>query len=178
MDLFVFKCFYLMLPAYFANMAPVIFQHVFKKLAIPLDFGKKLNDKRLFGKNKTFRGLIVGTLSGILIAYLQYALHSSGIITVGFTDLSNWLSLGFLMGFGAILGDLIESFFKRQFDIKPGQSFRPWDQIDFALGAMLLSSLVFLYSFLQVITILLLTFILHIIVNHTAYFLHIRKEKW
>ena len=37
---FVLQSFYFMIPAYFANMAPVIVKDRFKKLAIPIDFGK------------------------------------------------------------------------------------------------------------------------------------------
>jgi CDP-2,3-bis-(O-geranylgeranyl)-sn-glycerol synthase len=178
MELFIFKCFYLLLPAYFSNMAPVIFKNVLNKLAIPVDLGKKVNGKEMFGKNKTYRGLIVGTLSGILIAYIQKVLYVNGIIQVSFIDFSNWLAIGFLMGLGAMLGDLIESFAKRQFNIKSGSSFKPWDQIDFIVGAILLSSFVFSYRWLIIVTVLILTFMLHILVNHLAFYLHIRKEKW
>ena len=52
MILFLLKILYFMSPAYFANMAPVIFRK-FNFLAIPIDFGKKINNKPLLGKTKT-----------------------------------------------------------------------------------------------------------------------------
>ena len=52
---FLLKCFYLMLPAYFANMAPVIVKRI-DFLAFPVDFSKTLGKKPILGKNKTFRG--------------------------------------------------------------------------------------------------------------------------
>ena len=39
------SCFYLMMPAYFANMAPVIAKKIFNSLAIPIDFNKKIRNK-------------------------------------------------------------------------------------------------------------------------------------
>ncbi|MBR9703121.1 CDP-archaeol synthase, partial [Candidatus Woesearchaeota archaeon] len=46
---------------------------------------------------------------------------------------------GFLAGFGALLGDLVESFIKRQLGFKSGELFFPWDKIDFVIGAFALT---------------------------------------
>ena len=74
--LLLLSCFYLMLPAYFANMAPVIVKKI-NFLGIPIDFNKKINDKPIFGKNKTFRGLIFGIIFAMIITYLQFLLYKN-----------------------------------------------------------------------------------------------------
>jgi CDP-2,3-bis-(O-geranylgeranyl)-sn-glycerol synthase len=177
---FIAKCIYFMVPAYFANMAPIIAKGWFRGLAIPIDFGANLNNKPLFGKNKTFRGLIFGILFAVVMSFGQRILYvsSSFFRGISFFDYTNWLAVGFLMGFGAILGDLVESFFKRRIGIKPGSRFVPWDQLDFVLGALILVSIVFKPSLPTIVTILLISFVLHMLVNHAAYYLKIRKEKW
>jgi len=170
---------YFMLPAYFANMAPVVVRNIFKKLTFPLDFNKTLKNKPLFGKNKTFRGLIFGVLFAIIIAYLQFLFFNNNIfVNISIIDYSNWILIGLLMGFGAIFGDLIESFVKRRLNYEPGKPFVPWDQIDFVIGALIFVYPIVNLSINKIIIILILSFILHIIVNHSAFYLKIRKEKW
>ena len=110
----ILKSMYLMLPAYFANMAPVIV----KKINIfdyPVDFNKKFGKKPLFGKHKTFRGFIFGIVFAITIAYVQFRLaEADSFWSISILDYEKWLLIGFLMGFGALSGDLIKSFFKRR----------------------------------------------------------------
>ena len=173
------QCFYLMLPAYFANMAPVIVKNVFNGLKIPIDFNKKIKNKPIFGKNKTFRGLIFGIIFAIIVAYLQFLLYRNDIfVDISIADYSNWLLIGFLMGFGAIFGDLIESFIKRRMNYDPGKSFVPFDQLDFVIGALIFIYPLVALSLSKIIIILLLSFVLHIIVNHIAYYIKLRREQW
>jgi len=168
-----------MMPAYFANMAPVIVKNLFKFLAIPIDLNKKINNKPMFGKNKTFRGLIFGVLFAIVIGFVQFILYRFDFFkNISFFDYSNWLIFGFLMGFGAIFGDLIESFFKRRLNIKPGQSFVPWDQLDFVIGALISVYFVFRFDFKILITACLISFLSHVIINHMSFYLKFRDTKW
>src|SRR3989338_5895460 len=133
----ILQCFYFILPAYFANMAPVIVKKI-DFLKIPIDFNKTMNNKPIFGKKKTFRGLVFGVLFAIVIAYLQFLLYKKNIfVGISIVDYSNWLLIGFLMGFGAIFGDLIESFVKRRLEYEPGKPFVPFDQTDFVIGALI-----------------------------------------
>jgi len=46
----VVKAFYFMLPAYFANMAPIIVKNLFKSVAVPIDHNKKFNSISVLGK--------------------------------------------------------------------------------------------------------------------------------
>ena len=178
-SLFILKCFYFMLPAYFANMAPVIVRKDFRELAVPLDMGAKLEGERLLGNNKTYRGLIFGIIFAAGTAYVQFTLYENDLLeSLAITDYSNWLFLGILMGLGAIGGDAVKSFFKRRAGKKPGERFFPWDQVDFVIGALLLSAIVVRIPLLTVVVAILLSILLHIAVNHLAFYLKIRKEKW
>ena len=175
---FLLSCFYFMLPAYFANMAPVIVRRI-NFLKIPIDFYRKIENKPVFGMNKTFRGLVFGVSFAIIISYLQHFIYVNGIfIDLAFTDYANWLLFGFLMGFGAIFGDLIESFVKRRLNYAPGRAFVPFDQIDFVVGALVFVYPIVILSMNKVLAIIVLSFILHITINHLAFYTDIRREKW
>lgn len=110
------------LPAMAANMAPVFAARFnwLPQLVVPINL-------QLLGSNKTWRGLLVGILFGSIVGYIQY----------GFTEYG--LMAGGLLGFGALLGDAVKSFVKRQLNIWPGASWPVGDQIDFVLGATLVS---------------------------------------
>ncbi len=180
---------YFLIPAYFANMAPPLVKKAkfLEFLNIPVDKGKKFKDgKPLFGTNKTCRGFVVGAIGGIIGAYLQMFLYQFfffqqiSIPGIDYTSHIIVILLGLLMGLGAITGDLIESFFKRRLSVNPGESLKPWDQIDLVIGAYIfvvpllyaqLSWTLFLCS-------IIITFFLHVLSNHTAFYLRIRNEKW
>jgi CDP-2,3-bis-(O-geranylgeranyl)-sn-glycerol synthase len=175
---------YFIVPAYFANMAPVIANKlgILKSTNKPIEQNIRFWDgKSLFGKNKTYRGFIVGIISGIILAYIQMLLYNIQFFKlISIIDYSNPLLVGFLLGAGAITGDLIESFFKRRININPGSKFIPLDQTDFVLGAYLFTyplyaEYISMYLFMSSI---LVSFFLHIIVNHMAFYLKVRKEKW
>ena len=176
--IFLLKCFYLMLPAYFANMAPVMVKRI-NLFTYPVDFDKKINNKPIFGKNKTFRGLVFGVIFAIIIAYLQFSLYNVEFFkNISFFNYQNWLLFGFLMGLGALAGDLIKSFFKRRLGFKPGAKFVPFDQTDFVVGALVFIMPIFGLTFEIFVVSLLLSFVLHIIVNHIAFYAKIKSEKW
>ena len=176
----ILQAFYFMLPAYFANMAPVIFKKSFKELAVPLDMNQKIDKKPILGRNKTVRGLIFGIILAMFIAFIQsLLLDISFFANISVADYkSQWYVLGLLMGFGAIVGDSAESFVKRRLDIKSGKPFIPWDQLDFVIGALLFTFFIAKPTLTLISTILVLSFILHITVNHLAFYLKIRNEKW
>src|SRR5659263_523722 len=67
---------WLMLPAYVPNSSAVLFSG-----KTPVDFGRNLIDgRRIFGPGKTFRGLIGGTLSGILVGLLLQLIKESCLL--------------------------------------------------------------------------------------------------
>jgi CDP-2,3-bis-(O-geranylgeranyl)-sn-glycerol synthase len=137
------------LPAGLANASPVFANKIpiLGTLGMPLDGGKHFRGKRIFGDHKTVRGLAVGTLTGSVTGAIQYVVFQSvGFIqNMSLTDYrSFWWAvlLGALLGFGALAGDAVKSFFKRQFSVPSGKSWFPFDQIDYIVGGLLASSLV------------------------------------
>jgi len=120
----------LFIPAYIANGVPPLLAKIIPWSA-PLDCGHSIRGKRIFGKNKTWRGF----LGGILVSGLVFLLMLQFNIVAGI----HW-SFGFLMGAGALCGDAIESFLKRQVGVKPGKPFIPLDQIDYTVGAYALTA--------------------------------------
>jgi len=181
--IFLLKCLYFMLPAYLANMAPVFAKKlgVFKFLAKPVDKGRTLGGKPIFGAHKTWRGFVVGIAIAIATAWLQYLLYSitpfQKISLLVYSEINLWL-LGFLFGFGALFGDLIKSFFKRRMNLKPGAPWIPFDQLDFVIGALIFAGFIFLPPWPVVLTVLLITPILHILTNQIGYLLKIKNTKW
>lgn len=152
MILEILQILYLLLPAYFANMAPVFVSRL-KFFNYPMDFNLKINGKRILGKNKTFRGLLFAFLGGILGIFIQKLLYSNNI----FIDYSlfnyNHISIffGAIIGFITILGDAVESFFKRQLNKNPGKLCIPFDQLDF-----IIANFIFFSFFLELDMIILL----------------------
>ena len=98
------------LPAGISNMTPVFSSKIpyLKNWNTPLDFGKSYRGQRVFGKNKTWRGLISGVLLGTLAGYVLSQIYFTDYSTLDFVLLAAGMSLG------ALVGDAIESFFKRQ----------------------------------------------------------------
>jgi len=160
-------------------MAPVIVKKVFNNLAFPIDFNRKINNNPILGKNKTFRGLIFGIVFAIIITFIQFILYSNNIfVDLSIVDYSDWLLIGFLIGFGAIFGDLVESFVKRRLGFKSGMPFIPFDQLDFVVGALVFVYPVAGLSVEKMSIILFISFILHMVINHIAFYTGLRKERW
>ncbi|MCX8147345.1 MAG: CDP-2,3-bis-(O-geranylgeranyl)-sn-glycerol synthase, partial [Candidatus Woesearchaeota archaeon] len=171
------------LPAYIANCSPLFVTKI-NLLAIPVDLGKKFRGKRIFGSHKTYRGLFIATLSGILVFLLQVWLFNydsfqrMSIINYDLFFQRYNILPGFLLGFGAIIGDLIKSFFKRQLNVKPGDRWFPWDQIDFMIGSLLFFSFISILKWQAYVVIVIATPIIHITSNYLGYYLKIKKVKW
>lgn len=178
----ILQSIYLILPAYFANMCPVIFDRLgwLKFLAIPIDGGKMYQSQPLFGAHKTWRGLIAGAIGGVFITALQaYGYKSIFFYKLSLLDYSTlWLQLGLLGGLGAILGDLIKSFFKRRVGIKSGDAWPIFDQLDFIVGFLVFSSLIFVPNWINVLIICLMTLILHPLSNIISYLIGWKKVWW
>jgi len=179
----ILQAFYFALPAYIANMCPVIFAKfgLMKRLAKPIDAGKQLNGQPLFGANKTWRGFAAGVIGGLVISGLQAVAFRTNPF---FHDLSLfdyrpvWIYFGFLAGAGAIIGDLIKSFFKRRVSIKAGDSWPIFDQLDFIIGFFIFTSLIFRPGWMIFTIVCLLTLILHPLTNIIGYLLGWKKVWW
>ena len=170
-----------MLPAYFANMAPVFAAKIFgNKFSLPIDFGKTYQGRPIFGANKTWRGLIAGIIIGIATIFLQFFLYKINFFhSISILDYSqiNLILFGFLFGFGVILADASKSFFKRRANLKPGDKWFPWDQLDF-LGALILICFAYQPSLAIIFLIVFISPILPIIANWLGYKLKLKKVSW
>lgn len=133
------------LGAALGNMTPILVaKSSWKPLRnwiTPIDLGKTFRGKRIFGEHKTWRGLITGMImSTVILALQQYIFRRSPWLqdAIGGFDFGTLptLLVGPLLGLGALGGDAIKSFFKRQRNTPPGKSWFPFDQIDLPLGAL------------------------------------------
>jgi CDP-2,3-bis-(O-geranylgeranyl)-sn-glycerol synthase len=160
-NLIIFPIIYIF-PAYAANGAPVLFGGL-----APLDFGKKIGGKRIFGDNKT----IMGTAAAITIGILAGALES---ILFPFM-----LKISIMLTLGAVFGDLLGSFLKRRMNYKSGQSFPIMDQFGFMIFALIfafwLGNLPTLYGIAFIVV---LTGIMHPLTNLGANKLKLKSVPW
>ena len=174
----IIKTFWLLLPAGLANMAPVLFKWI-PILNFPIDFNKKFKNKPIFGTNKTCRGFLFGIIVSILVVLMQSLLyaHTKNISLIDYSQTNPYL-LGFLFGFGALFGDLIESFFKRQMGVGSGKPWFPFDQIDWIIGALLFVNFYITINWKYIILSILLFGLLHPVMNLIGFYLGIKKNKF
>lgn len=107
-----------------ANGVPIIAASIWGDWgARPVDGGRLFADgHRLFGKSKTWRGVLLATPATSLMALL----------------LELPVQIGLMVGFGAILGDLLSSFIKRRLGLASSSMALGLDQIPEALLPLLI----------------------------------------
>jgi hypothetical protein len=111
----------------------------------PIDGGREWRGRRIFGDHKTWRGVLVAVVSAAAFAGLQGYVVGDAAGSLAVVDWRNVppVPLGALMGLGAMLGELPNSFVKRRVGIMPGKAtsgawsvlFYVWDQVDLVFGA-------------------------------------------
>jgi len=168
---------WLILPAYAANGLALLARGKRR-----LDFGKNFIDGRpLLGSGKTIEGFVLGCTIGAVIGlvqqtafpYLPWGLSDRSLTIVPMT-----LLLGFMLGFGALLGDSAGSFIKRRLNLKRGQRAPLLDQLDFLIGAFLVSSLLIPLKVEWFILLFVLTPVFHWAACAIGYLLKLKKEPW
>lgn len=131
---------WLLLPAGIANSVPIVAARYnwLDVLAKPIDGGSGI-----LGSNKTVRGVAVGTLFGSIASVIQRFFRNTPFIQeISLFDYSSvWLTIlfGAAIGFGALKGDATKSFFKRRLHIPSGKPWRPFDQVDYVIGALIVA---------------------------------------
>ncbi len=147
-----------------ANGMPVIARNLLEpRFNLPVDFHIKLTDNHpLFGKSKTWRGLLSSILGTGIFAYL---LHLG-------------VYFGALFGLLVMLGDLLASFCKRRLGYIESSRFR-------ALDIIPESSLPFLFlnqytntTLLESTLCVLIFFLIEVYLSPLLYRLHIRKRPY
>lgn len=169
-------------PAGVANMAAFFSSRLpyIGKFSYPVDAYLMFRGKRILGSHKTVRGFVVGILAAIAIVYLQVFLYQSfwfvrAIVPLDYTTI-NPILFGFLAGFGALLGDSVKSFFKRQRGINPGRSWFPFDQIDYILGGMVFTWFYIPLTIWEYLLLFVLWFLIHPFTTVIGYLLKLKKD--
>lgn len=172
-----------LLPAAVANAAPIFAAAitVFKKLDAPIDGGKTWRGHELLGPHKTWRGIIAGIIVATLILWVQVLLAGQfewAHYLSGDVDYSQLpiLILGPLFAIGALGGDAVESFFKRQQNIKSGGAWVPFDQLDYIIGSIIVSLFFVILSPLQYLLIIIVWFLMHLLASYIGYKLGLKKD--
>ncbi|MGB0653271.1 MAG: CDP-2,3-bis-(O-geranylgeranyl)-sn-glycerol synthase [Thermoplasmatota archaeon] len=187
---------WLFLPAYVANMSPVFSSKLFPKWNQPIDGGRLHKDgKRLLGDGKTWRGLVGGGLAagGTAVALAYGAAGPFAAYDFGHPESAWWLVFlfGFTVGFVALVGDAVESYFKRRSGRDRGAPWFPFDQLDFvvfglaamfAAGPLLLADgwlwWALTHDWIILTTILVGTPGLHLLINRIGYWLKLKDVPW
>ncbi len=155
-------------PAYLANMMPPVAGMLRLPGDIPIN-------KKIFGENKTLRGMVSGIIGGALGAgmlnLLDWSWYGEQTMTIAF-------GAGALIGAGALVGDLLKSACKRACKIPSGRPFPPFDQWDFILGATLVMAFMLPLTAGLFLTALALTLVLHLAVNILAFRLGFKAVWW
>src|SRR3989338_1712290 len=178
---FILTCLYVIIPGALANMMPVFVRSI-NFLNVSVDFDKKwFDNKPIVGTHKTYRGFFFGNLAANFITYIQSLLYKypffQQISFFNYDEIS-FLLVGFMMGFGVLFGDLIKSFFKRRTNIKPGDKFFPWDQLDLVIGAIIFISFIQRIPWSMIVFYIIVGPALHVFFNHLGYWFKIRETKW
>jgi CDP-2,3-bis-(O-geranylgeranyl)-sn-glycerol synthase len=149
-------------PAYCANAAPVIAGG-----GRQMDFGKNFFDgKRVFGKNKTFRGFFFGLAVGVTVGLVECVLFDYPFL------------FSVLSPLGALLGDLTAAFLKRRLGIAPGGLLPIIDQVDFVVGALFFSLPLAIMSWELAVAVIIITPPIHLLTNFLAYKLKLKENPW
>lgn len=125
-------------------------------LDLPIDFGRTLFGRRIFGKSKTWRGLLSMTLFTVLLCMIFFPVFDLVLpeyCLVG-CDFSSAAVVGLVLGAGHALGELPNSFLKRRLGIVSGTPARNillrvlfviLDSIDSAAGSI---GFIFIFGYL------------------------------
>ena len=183
-----------LLPAIVAGIINSIFckSNILSIYKIPIDGGKNfLDNKRIFGDNKTWKGLFGYVLFNAIIQMIWGIIcNISNINNLNFFYVYNANSLlnnclfGLLIGLFYAIFELPNSFLKRRFDIEPGKPpkglkkvfFIFLDQADSIFGVCLVVALFYKMTFSFYILYVLIGAITHIVFNMILYFCKIRKN--
>ncbi|MEK6937935.1 MAG: CDP-archaeol synthase [Nanoarchaeota archaeon] len=169
--LLVLKSLYFFLPAYVANMSPVLFKW------LPF-LNRPIYEKKL-GAHKTWRGVLVAAVIGTLVFAMQKYAYTKGFTSWALIDYSGFsILLGTFLGLGAIIGDAVKSYYKRKMNIAPGQPWWGWDQLDFVIGGLVFGLFFYVPPAEVVLIIIVLTPALHLLFNYIGYLLKLNKNKY
>lgn len=166
-----------------AHMA-VVRLGVWPRLARPLDGGRRWRGRRLFGDNKTWRGLVSMVLFSIAGTYALVALLAAAPRLEPYNVLDFQAHgapfYGLLYGLGYSLFELPNSFLKRRLDIRPGEAGALLhvllDQADSVFGCLLMLYPFSRMSFTFVLAGVVFFTGLHLAMNYLLFLCKLRSE--
>ena len=164
----------------------------FDLLKKPIDFNKNFIDKkRIFGDNKTWKGLfgyiffnsIICVLLGLL--FNMFNINNLNFFYINHPNTIEYnLLIGFLLGLFYALFELPNSFLKRRLNITPGKTIKGFkkvffiilDQADSIFGVALVVWMFYPLGIKKYILYIIIGTITHLIINMLLYFAHLRKN--
>ena len=165
---------------------------ILKKLNTPVDFKKNFIDgKRIFGENKTFKGIlgyvIFNIISAVLWGFLCRILNieNYNFFFINYTNTFFYnVLIGTLLGLAYSLFELPNSFIKRRIGIAPGKTtsglkkifFIFLDQADSIFGCCLVVCVFFNLSLKFYFLYVIVGAITHIVINRLLYLFKLRKN--
>ncbi len=152
------RCIWLLLPAGAANAVPPIATRI-------LGPGRPIS-MRLFGAHKTWQGLISGGLAGAATFLLQRWIDHENLPFVA----------AIAMSAGALGGDLVKSFAKRRAGIAPGKAWIPFDQLDYVIGALILTFPFVHFGAVEGLITIGAFVLLHLLFSVAGYFLGVKEQ--
>lgn len=123
--LFLSQSLTLVLPILFAGVTLIVVlqRQYFAWLDLPLDCGLRVQGKRIFGDNKTWRGVIIYFLVTTIVCGALWGLTRTGFAEFVHPVFSlNPAMVGLVIAASYVLGELVNSFIKRRLNISPGHS--------------------------------------------------------
>ena len=180
-------------PAFVANAALTILGKG-KRFNAPIDRGRYWKDKkRILGDGKTIRGFISGVVCGMIscvgiVVIASYTGYSLEYITFFNDGIFYWVThllddnnivlsalVGFLLGCGALIGDIIGSFIKRRSGLQRGESYPFMDQLGFLVVALAFVFPVIPWPLIWLLVLAPVTLGLHIGLNVLSYVVGIQE---
>jgi CDP-2,3-bis-(O-geranylgeranyl)-sn-glycerol synthase len=154
------------IPIYIANSCALLFGG-----GTPLDFNRKLFNKPILGKGKTFRGTFAGLFFGVLSVFVLRSFIPKWFV-------ADYMTFGVLLVVGALSGDIFASFLKRRFGLERGHAIPFLDQLDFVVGSVVFTLQMRVPKIEELLFIVLLTLFMHRFSNYIAYQIKIKEVPW
>jgi CDP-2,3-bis-(O-geranylgeranyl)-sn-glycerol synthase len=147
-----------------ANGTPVIARKVLgNRLAYPLDAGLRLADGRMvFGRSKTWRGILLAVIVTTLSAPLLGMSHA----------------IGALVAATSMIGDLLSSFVKRRLGLEPSAMSIGLDQIPESLLPALACRAVLPFSLVDILLVVIIFLVGELALSRLLYAMKIRERPY
>lgn len=181
---------WLILPVFAAGLAHVaaLKAGALRALDRPLDGGRSWRGQPIFGRNKTWRGVFVMTLSSAVVMWLQAAAarRNPRVARVTAIDFARVpaLQAGAVYGLGYVIGELPNSFVKRRLGLAPGARAPRLagvqyavDQLDSVVGCLIALRTFYRPTRSEVLGAALLGAGLHVAVDASLYVIGIKRRQ-